>query len=66
VSFRITKGNVHDTKKFSPLLKESAKRHDIDNVYGEKAYDNRNNFNKLGNINSEPAIGSSIRNNAST
>jgi hypothetical protein len=25
VSFRITKGNVHDTKKFGPLVKESAK-----------------------------------------
>jgi hypothetical protein len=24
VSFRITKGNVHDTKKFGPLIKESA------------------------------------------
>lgn len=33
VSFRITKGNVHDTKKFGPLIKESAKRHDIDKVY---------------------------------
>ena len=30
VSFRITKGNVHDTKKFGPLLKESVKTHDID------------------------------------
>ena len=39
VSFRITKGNVHDTKQIGPLLKESAKRHDIDNVYG-----NRTNF----------------------
>ena len=38
VSFRITKGNVHDTKKFGPLLKESAKTHDIvDKVYGDKA-----------------------------
>jgi hypothetical protein len=65
-SFRIIKGNVHDTKDFGPLLMESAKRHDIDNVYGEKAYDNRNNFSILGNIKPEPAIGSSIRNNAST
>ena len=37
VSFRITKGNVHDTKKFGPLLKESAETHDIDKVYGDKA-----------------------------
>ena len=47
VSFRITKGNVHDTKKFGPLVKESAKTHDIDKVYGDKAYDNRKNFNIL-------------------
>jgi len=64
VSFRITKGNVHDTKKFGPLVKESAKRHDVDKVYGDKAYDNRKNFNILGDMNSEPAI--SIRKNAST
>ena len=24
LSFRITKGNVHDTKKFGPLVKEAA------------------------------------------
>ena len=65
VSFRITKGNVHDTKKFGPLVKESAKRHDIvDKVYGDKAYDNRKNFNILDDINAEPTI--SIRKNAST
>jgi DDE family transposase len=64
VSFRITKGNVHDTKKFGPLLKESAKTHDIDKVYGDKAYDNRKNFNILDDMNAEPAI--SIRKNAST
>ena len=64
VSFRITKGNVHDTKKFGQLVKESAKRHYIDKVYGDKAYDNRKNFNILDDINAEPAI--SIRKNAST
>jgi hypothetical protein len=64
VSFRITKGNVHDTKRFGQLVKESAKRHDIDKVYGDKAYDNRKNFNILDDINAEPAI--SIRKNAST
>jgi hypothetical protein len=64
VSFRITKGNVHDTKKFGPLVKESAKRHDVDKVYGDKAYDNRKNFNILDDMNAEPAI--SIRKNAST
>jgi len=51
-------------KKFSQLVKESAKRHDIDKVYGDKAYDNRRNFNMLNDINVEPAI--NIRKNAST
>lgn len=64
ISFRITKGNVHDTKKFGPLVKESAKRHHIDKVYGDKAYDNKKNFNILDDMNAEPAI--SIRKNAST
>jgi hypothetical protein len=64
VSFRITKGNVHDTKKFSQLVKESKTKYDIDKVYGDKAYDNRENFNILDDINAEPAI--SIRKNAST
>jgi hypothetical protein len=64
MSFRIKKGNVHDTKQFGPLIKESAKKHDIDKVYGDKAYDDRKNFNILDEINAEPAI--SIRKNAST
>jgi IS5 family transposase len=56
VSFRITKGNVHDTKQFSPLIKESAKKHDIDKVYGDKAYDDRKNFNIVDEINAEQAM----------
>jgi hypothetical protein len=65
VSFRITKGNIHDTKKFGQLMKESAGRYSIDKVYGDKAYDNRRkNFNLLDDINAEPAI--SIRKNASS
>ena len=63
VSFRITKGDVHDTKKFGLLVKEAASKYDIDKVYGDKAYDNRNNFNILDKINAEPAI--KIRKNAS-
>ena len=50
-------------KKFGPLVKEAASKHDIDKVYGDKAYDNRNNFNTLDKINAEPAI--KIRKNAS-
>ena len=40
VSFRITKGNVHDTKKFAPLIKEAikeaAEKYDIDKVHAER------------------------------
>jgi hypothetical protein len=64
VSFRITKGNVHDTKKFGPLVKKAAEKYDIDKVHADKAYDNRKNFNILDDINAEPAI--NIRKNAST
>ena len=68
ISFRITKkGNdVHDTKKFGPLIKEAAEKHGINKVHADKAYDNRrNNFNILDDdINIEPAI--IIRKNAST
>jgi Transposase DDE domain len=62
VSFRITKGNVHDTRKFCPLVREAAKKYDIDKVHADKAHDNRKNFNLLDGLNIEPAIG--IRKNA--
>ena len=65
ISFRITKGNdVHDSKKFGPLIKEAPEKHEINKVYADKAYDNRNNFNILDDINIEPTI--IIRKNAST
>jgi hypothetical protein len=63
VSFRITRGNVHDTKKFCPLVRESSKKYNIDKVYADKAHDNRKNFNLLDDLNVEPAI--EIRKNAS-
>ena len=63
VSFRITKGNVHDTRKFGPLVKEAAEKYDINKVHADKAYDNRKNFNLLDDINAEPVI--RIRKNAS-
>jgi Transposase DDE domain len=63
VSFRITKGKVHDTRKFCPLVREAAEKYDIDKVHADKAHDNRKNFNLLGDdLNIEPAIG--IRKNA--
>jgi hypothetical protein len=53
-------------KKFGHIVKESAKKYDIDKIYRDKAYDNnRKNFNILDDINAEPAI-SSIRKNIST
>ena len=63
VSFRVTKGNVHDSKKFSPMIKEVSEEYDIDKVYADKAHDNRRSFNLLDNLNIEPAI--QIRKNAS-
>ncbi|MGB8938059.1 MAG: transposase, partial [Candidatus Nitrosopolaris sp.] len=62
VSFRVTKGNVHDSKKFSPIIREVSKGYDIDKVYADKAHDNRRSFNLLDNLNIEPAI--QIRKNA--
>lgn len=64
VSFRITRGNVHDAKKFCPLVRESSKKCNIDRVYADKAHDNRRNFNLLDRLDVEPVI--AIRNNAST
>lgn len=64
VSFRITRGNVHDTKKFCPLVRESSKKCNINRVYADKAHDNRRNFNLLDRLDVEPVI--AIRNNAST
>jgi hypothetical protein len=64
VSFRVTKGNVHDSKKLGPMIKEVDEEYDIDKVYGDRAHDNRKSFNLLDDLNIEPAI--SIRKNAST
>lgn len=63
ISFRVTKGNVHDSKKFSPMIREAYKEYDIDKVYADKAHDNRCTFNLLDDLNIEPAI--QIRKNAS-
>jgi hypothetical protein len=63
VSFRVTKGNVHDSKEFSPIIREASRECDIDKVYADKAHDNRRSFNLLDDLNIEPAI--NIRKNAS-
>lgn len=36
VSFRVTKGNIHDSKKFSPMIREVSEQYDIDKVYADK------------------------------
>ena len=64
VSFRVTKGNVHDSKKFSPMIREVSETYSIDKAYADKAHDNRRSFNLLDNLNIESAI--QIRKNAST
>ena len=64
VSFRVTKGNVHDSKEFSPMIREVSEAYSIDKAYADKAHDNRRSFNLLDNLNIEPAI--QIRKNAST
>jgi len=64
VSFRVTKGNVHDSKKFSPIIREVSEEYTIDKAYADKAHDNRRSFNLLDDLNIEPAI--QIRKNAST
>jgi hypothetical protein len=61
VSSRITKGNVHDAKRFYPLVREAAEKYDIEKLYADKAHDNRRNFNLLDQLDVEPAI--EIRNN---
>ena len=61
VTFR---GNVHDAKKFCPLVREAAEQYNIDKVYADKAHDSRKNFNLLEDLNVEPAI--EIRKNAFT
>jgi hypothetical protein len=63
VSFRVTKGNVHDSKMFSPMIREAYDEYDIDKVYADKAHDNRRTFYLLDDLNIEPAI--QIRKNAS-
>lgn len=63
ISFRVTKGTVHDSKKFVPMVKEISKNHRIAKTYADKAYDSKTNFNLLEKMHIEPVI--SIRKNAS-
>jgi hypothetical protein len=60
MSLRITKGSVHDSKKFSPIV---SREYDIDKIYPDKVHDNRRSFNLLDDSNIEPSI--NIRKNAS-
>ena len=47
ISFRVTKGTIHDTKKFVSMIKEISKHHKIAKTYADKAYDSTTNFNLL-------------------
>ncbi len=62
ISFRVTKGTVHDRKKFVPLIKEIS-NNNITKLYADKSYDSTNNFNLLDKLHIEPVI--YIRKNAS-
>ena len=54
---------IHDSKKFSPMIREAYGEYDIDKVYADKAHDNQRTFNLLDDLNIKPAI--QIRKNAS-
>ena len=62
ISFRVTKGTVHDSKKFVPMIKEISKQQNITKAYADKAYESKFNFNLLDKMHIEPVI--SIRKNA--
>jgi hypothetical protein len=53
---------IHDSKKFSPMIREASGQYDIDKVYADKAHDNKRSFQLLDGLNIEPAV--NIRNNA--
>jgi hypothetical protein len=52
----MTRGNVHDAKRFYPLVRETAEKYDIEKLYADKVYYNRRNFNLLDQLNVEPAL----------
>ena len=54
----MTKGDVYDSKKFCPLVKEAAQNQYFNTNCADKAHDDRRNFNLL-----EPTI--NIRKNIS-
>ena len=62
ILFRVTKGTVHDSKKFVPMIKEISKNNNITKAYADKAYHSKTNFNLLDKLHIEPVI--SIRKNA--
>jgi Transposase DDE domain len=63
ISFRVTKGTVHDTKKFVPMIKEISKHNEITKVHMQiKHICCTTNFNLLDKLHIEPVI--SIRKNA--
>jgi hypothetical protein len=61
VGFRVTSGKTSDSKKFSPMVREVAKKARVKKArvkkaYADGAYDARYNFNLLDELSIEPAI----------
>ena len=42
---------IHDSKKFSPMIREVSEQYDIDKVYADKAHDNKRSFQLLDGLN---------------
>jgi Transposase DDE domain len=62
ISFRVTKGTVHDTKKFVPMIKEISKHNEITKVHMQiKHICCTTNFNLLDKLHIEPVISLSER-----
>jgi len=56
VELESTKEEVHDNRKFRPILRRMLKRYTIKKVLGDAAYDDHRNFNLLDKCRIAPAI----------
>jgi hypothetical protein len=64
VSLEVTDESVGNSKEFKPLLEKASERGVVVKVYGDTAYDSRDNFNLLQTLKAEAAI--KPRKNSST
>src|SRR5438552_18155864 len=44
VSFRMTRGNIPDAKRFYPLVRQAAEKYEIEKLYADNAYDNKSSI----------------------